>query len=72
LDCGAVIDSFTIVKSGRIVDSEVLQMYHPLSLMVLACYRSSITKVGTIPPPAVTFANSDDERRVNAEPTSPL
>src|SRR2546423_12385546 len=35
-------------------------------------YFLLITNVGTMPPPAVTFANSFEERRVKAEPTLPL
>src|SRR2546421_4504425 len=35
-------------------------------------YFSLMTNVGTMPPPADTFANSFEERRVKAEPTLPL
>src|SRR5690606_22187969 len=36
------------------------------------CYFLEMMNVGTIPPPAVTFANSFDASRVNAEPTLPI
>lgn len=39
--------------------------------LVLTLYQSRMN-VGTIPPPLETFASSDEESLVNADPTRPL
>src|SRR5215471_17182108 len=64
---------FVLLRGSNVLIS-LLAMHCKISVIsvIVDNYFLLIRNVGTVPPPAVTFASSFEESRVNAAPTLPL